>query len=37
MYITMKGIGKILVALALKILLICKFLNFTAVFTKKLN
>ena len=30
MYITLKGIGKIV-----KILLICKFLNFTGVFIKK--
>ena len=37
MYMTLKGIGKILFVLALKILLICKFLNSTAAFTKKRN
>ena len=31
MYITLKGIGKILFASVLRILIICKFLNFTAV------
>ena len=36
-YMTLKGIGKILFVSVLRILLICKFLNFTAVFTKKLN
>ena len=35
MCITLKGIGKILLVSVLRILLICKFLNFTAVFTKK--
>ena len=35
MYITLKGIGKILFVSVLRILLICKFLNFTAAFTKK--
>ena len=35
MYITLKGIGKILFVSVLRILLICKFLNFTAIFTKK--
>ena len=34
MYITLKGIEKILFVSVLRILLICKFLNFTAVFTK---
>ena len=34
MYITLKGIGKILFVSLLRILLICKFLNFTAVFIK---
>ena len=38
MYITLNGTGKIMFASVLIILLICKFLNFTAVFTKnKLN
>ena len=37
MYITLKGIGKILFVLVLKVFLICKFLNFTAVVTKKNN
>ena len=32
MYITLKGIGKILFVSVLKIFLICKFLNFTAHF-----
>ena len=35
MYITLKGIEKILFVSVLKILLICKSLNFTVVFTKK--
>ena len=35
MYITSKRIGKILFVLVLRILLIFKFLNFTALFTKK--
>ena len=35
MYITFKGIGKVRLASVSIILLICKFLNFTAVFTKK--
>ena len=35
MYITLKRIGKISSVLVLRILLICKFLNFTAIFTKK--
>ena len=34
MYIILKGIEKILFVSVLRILLICKFLNFTAVFTK---
>ena len=34
MYITLKRIGKILFVSALRILLICKFLNFTVIFTK---
>ena len=33
MYLTLKGIGKILFVSVVRILLICKFLNFTAVFT----
>ena len=37
MYIILKGTGKILYALELRILLICKFLNFTAPSLKKLN
>ena len=37
MYVTLRGIGKILFVSVLRILLICKFLNFTAVFTKKKN
>ena len=37
MYITLKRIGKILFGCMLRILLICKFLKFTTVFTKKLN
>ena len=36
-YITLKGIGKILFVSMLRILIICKFLNFTATFPKKLN
>ena len=35
MYITLKGIGKILFASVLRILLLCKFLNFTTVFIKR--
>ena len=35
MYITLKGIGKILFASVLRTLLICKFLDFTTVFIKK--
>ena len=35
MYITLKGIGKILFVSVLRILLICIFLDFTAAFTKK--
>ena len=35
MYITLKGIGKILFVWMLRILLICKILKFLAVFTKK--
>ena len=35
MYITSKGIRKTLFILVLRIFLICKLLNFTAVFTKK--
>ena len=34
-YITLKGIRKTLVVLLLRILLICKFLNITVVFSKK--
>ena len=34
MYINLKEIGKIPFVLVLRILLICKFLNFTAFFTK---
>ena len=37
MYVTLKGIGKILFVSALRILLICKFLNFMAAFTKKVK
>ena len=38
MYImTLKEIGKILIVSVLRILLICKFLNLTTVFTNKLN
>ena len=37
MYITLKGIGKILFVSVLKILLICKFLNFTVVVIKKIK
>ena len=36
-YTTLKGIGKILFVSVLRILLICKFLNFTADSLKKLN
>ena len=36
MYITLKGIGKILFVSVLRILLICKFLNVTAAFTEKI-
>ena len=36
MYITLKGTGKILFTSLLRIQLICKFLNFTATFTKKI-
>ena len=35
MSITLKGIGKIMFVSVLQILLICKFLNFTAAFTEK--
>ena len=35
MYITLKGIGKIIFVLVLRILLTCKFLNFTAAFPPK--
>ena len=35
MYITLKGIGKIIFVLVVRIFLICKFLNFTSAFTKK--
>ena len=35
MYITLKEIGKILFVLVLRILVICKFVNFTTVFTEK--
>ena len=35
MVITLKGTGKILFVSVLRILQICKFLNFTTVFTKK--
>ena len=37
MYITFKDIGKFLFLVVLKILLICKFLNFTTAFTKKIK
>ena len=37
MYITLKGIGKIVLVSVLKTLLICKFLNFMAAFTKKIK
>ena len=37
MYIALKGIRKILFASGLRILLVCKFVNFTTVFTKKLK
>ena len=36
-YLTLKEIGKIMFASLLKILLICKFLNFAAFFTKGKN
>ena len=36
-YLTLKEIGKIMFASVLKILLICKFLNFAAFFTKGKN
>ena len=36
-YITLKGIGKVLFVSVLRILLICKFLKFTTVFTKKIK
>ena len=35
MYTTLKGIGKIIFVSVIRIFLICKFLNFTAAFTKK--
>ena len=35
MYLSLKGIGKILFVSVLRILLICNFLNFKAAFTKK--
>ena len=37
MYMSLKGIGKILIVSVLRILLICKNLNFTAAFAKKLK
>ena len=37
MYLSLKGIGKILFVSVLRILLICKTLNFTAAFTKKIK
>ena len=37
MYIVLKEIGKIPLVSVLRILLTCKFLNFTAVLTKKLK
>ena len=37
MCMNLKGIGKILFVSVLRILIICKTLNFTAVFTKKLK
>ena len=35
--VSLKKIGKIIFVLVLKILLICKFLNFTVVFNKKIK
>ena len=37
LYITLKGIGKVLLVSVSRILLICNFLNFTAAVTKKIN
>ena len=37
MYITLKGTGKTLFVSVLRTLLICKFLNFPAAFTKKIK
>ena len=37
MYLSLKGIGKILFVSVLRILLICKTLNFTTAFTKKIK
>ena len=37
MYMSFKGIGKILFVSVLRILLICKFLNFLVTFTKKIK
>ena len=37
MYITLKGTGKVIFASVLRILLIYKFLNFAAVFTKTIK
>ena len=37
MYLSLKGIGKILFVSVLRILLICKTLNFTATFTNKIK
>ena len=37
MYINLKGIGKVIFVSVLRILLICKFLNFTVVLTKNYN
>ena len=37
MHITLKEIGKILFALVVKTLLICKSLKFTAAFTEKIK
>ena len=37
MYMSLKGIGKTLFVLVLRILLICKTLNFTATFTNKIK
>ena len=36
MYITLKGIGKIMFASVVRMLLICKFLHFTALITKNI-